>query len=104
MGAKIRETNAFARGRVISQMGDRACRPWSNDDTRLVRAFVPHLRGIILNSYDEYLSSCVSLLGNFKSQWGDLRLNLNSQRGPQGVCIGPGASDVPELVVLCPYK
>ena len=92
-------------------MGDCACRPWSlgchrgeNDDTRRVRVFVPGLRGIIYNSYDEYLSHCVSLLDNFKSEWGDLRLNLSSQRGPQGVCIGPGASDVPELVVLCPYK
>ena len=60
--------------------------------------------GMILNPYDEYLSSCVSHLGNFKSEWGDLRLNLSSQRGPLGVCTGPGASDVPELVVLFPYK
>ena len=89
-------------------MGDRVCRPWSlgchrteNDDTRLVRVYVPRLRGMILNPYDEYLSSWVSHLRNFKSEWGDLRLNLSSQRGPQGVCIGPGASDVPELVVLC---
>ena len=92
-------------------MGDPTYRVWSsgchwaeNDDTRLVRVIVPRLRGIILNSYDKYLSSCVSHLGNFKSEWGDLRLNLTSQRGPQGVCIGLGASDVPELVVLCPYK
>ena len=35
---------------------------------------------------------------------GGLRLNLSSQRGSQKVRIEPGASDAPELVVLCPYK
>ena len=97
----MREQSFFTHGRPRRlSLGYRA----KNDDTRLARVFVPRLRGTVYDTYDEYPGSGVAILGNFKSQWGDLGLNLTSQRGPQEVCIGPGASDLPEPVVLGPYK
>ena len=106
--SEIRMRNLCCRGRLYLIIGrprlSRLFHRAENDDIRLVRVFVPRLRGTIYDTYDEYLPSCVALLGNLKSQRRLVGLNLSSQRGPQGVCTGSGASDLPELVVLCLYK
>jgi len=67
LDANVWEMNAFARGRAISQMGDRACHRTENDDTRVVRVCVPRLRETTYAPYDEYVPSGVAILGDFKS-------------------------------------
>jgi len=70
------------RDGVISEMGDPASCAFVIGPRMMTPDFnevlYHYLRGITLNTYDEYLPSGVALPGNFKSQWDNLRLNLSS--------------------------